>query len=137
MKKFLAVVAVIFSINVAQSANAGMAATPKDPNTARYMTVQCVQFAGLGVYKKLCTYPGAEGVLELKNFESGFWHAATYKADEIPVTSWVEVVEFPEVPRVHVRLSDGKFYYAGGAAPTLKEAWDTLTTALATREGKQ
>ncbi|OGD31802.1 hypothetical protein A3C91_00030 [Candidatus Azambacteria bacterium RIFCSPHIGHO2_02_FULL_52_12] len=137
MKKLFAVVAVIFALGIMHTADADMAVTPKDTNAARSMSVQCVEFAALGVYKKLCAYPGAEEVLKLKSFESGFWHVATYKADEMPVTSWIEVTAFPEVSRVHVRLSDGKFYYAGGAASTLKDAWDNLTTTLASREGKQ
>ena len=46
--------------------------------------------------------------------------------ERLPEKSFFEIARFPEVPRYHVRLSDGHVYVAVGSGPTVEAAFDNL-----------
>ena len=46
--------------------------------------------------------------------------------ERLPEKSYFEIARFPEVPRYHVRLSDGHVYVAVGSGPTVEAAFENL-----------
>ena len=46
--------------------------------------------------------------------------------ERLPEKSYFEIARFPEVPRYHVRFSDGHTYVAVGAGPTVEAAFNNL-----------
>ncbi len=46
--------------------------------------------------------------------------------EQLPERSYFEIARFPEVPRYHVRFSDGHVYVAVGAGPTVEAAFENL-----------
>ena len=46
--------------------------------------------------------------------------------ERLPEKSFFEIARFPEVPRYHVRLSDGHVYVASGSGPTVEAAFENL-----------
>ena len=46
--------------------------------------------------------------------------------ERLPEKAYFEIARFPEVPRYHVRISDGHTYVAVGVGPTVEAAFDNL-----------
>lgn len=64
---------------------------------------------------------------ELKGEEATAFRDAFLEIKErLPEKSYFEIVRFPEVPRYHVRFSDGHVYVAVGSGPTVAKAFNNL-----------
>ena len=87
-------------------------------------TLLGVGYAEDGKYQRIVDFrPGSE----LHGQEAiAFRDAFLEIKERLPEKSFFEIARFPEVPRYHVRLSDGHVYVASGSGPTVEAAFENL-----------
>ena len=99
--------------------------------------VQCFEF--FRMHKKICMHPGSElvsGGSDKTVLDTNFIVMVKIPEGDgrIPQISWLEVVRFPTIPLVFVRLSDGETEYGAGKGSTFEEAMINLSFNFLTQE---
>ena len=81
-------------------------------------------FDEVGEYQRVVEFRQGS---ELRGEEATAFRDAFLEIKErLPEKSYFEIVRFPEVPRYHVRFSDGQVYVAVGSGPTVEAAFNNL-----------